>query len=88
MPQPRKSSAELTAEREALEELLKTPGWAIFEKGTAEEWSGSGYFSRMGLALAKNDPLAPKVVHEVSLEIQRLFTRVRQRVQELKGVTE
>jgi len=85
MSQPRKSSEELTAEREALEELLKTPGWAMFEKGVAEEWSGSGYFHRMGLALAKNDPLAPKVVHEVSLEIQRLFTKVRQRVLELKG---
>jgi len=88
MPQPRKSSEELVQEREALEELLKTPGWALFEKGVAEEWSGSGYFARMGTALAKNDPLAPKVVHEVSLEIQRLFTRVRQRVVELKGHVE
>lgn len=88
MPTPRKSTEELTAEREALEELLKTPGWAVFERGVVEEWSGSGYFARMGSALAKNDPLAPKVVHEVSLEIQRLFTKVRQRVVELKGVVE
>lgn len=88
MPTPRRSTEELVEEREALEELLKTKGWAIFEKGCAEEWSGSGYFARMGAALQKTDPLAPKVVHEVSLEIQRLFTKVRQRVLELKGVVE
>lgn len=88
MPQPRKSTEDLVRERESLEELLKSPGFAIFEKYVVEEWSGSGYFARMGTALAKNDPLAPKVVHEVSLEISRLFQRLRQRVLELKGHTE
>jgi hypothetical protein len=81
-------SHELAKEREALEEMLRSEGWAVFRRRVLEEWAGSGYFARMGTAIAGDDPLAPKVVHRASLELQRMLQWPIDRVQTLKGRAE
>lgn len=59
--------------REALEELVQTPGWGLFVRHVQEEFSGAGYMTRMGLALDGPDPLAPKVLHKTAQEMLRLI---------------
>lgn len=60
-------------ERENLEALIASPGWAIFQRRVIAEWRGEGYFARMGTAVATDDPLGAKIVHGVSLEIERML---------------
>jgi hypothetical protein len=83
--QQRSSSEDATREREALEDLLKSDGWAVFQRRVLAEWAGEGYFSRMGAAVQSDDPLAAKVVHRVSLEIQRGLQWPVDRVKALRG---
>lgn len=81
-------SSELTAEREALEELVRSQGWGIFIKRVIAEWSGDGYYARMGTALGTDDPILPKVIHRTSREVLAMIEWPRQRVQHLGGRTE
>lgn len=86
---PQHHSKELVAEREALEEMLRSEGWAIFSKRVYSEFSvGPGYYARMGKALAGDDPIEPKVVHKVCSEVQNMLQWPINRVKALKGVVE
>lgn len=87
-PQVPRNSNELTAEREALEELVRSEGWGIFIRRVQDEWSGSGYYARMGIALSDLDPIAPKVIHRTSKEVLAMIDWPRARVQFLRGSTE
>lgn len=68
-----RNSAEVSAEREALEDLLKSEGWAVFAHRVEAEWTAAGYFARMSTALASDDPLAPKLIHRTALEMMRML---------------
>jgi hypothetical protein len=78
-----KSAEDLIREREALEEMLRSEGWAVFVARVTDEWAGQGYFSRMGAALASDDSVAPKVVHRTSIEMQRMLQWPKDRLQHL-----
>lgn len=66
--------------REALQELLATEGWAIFARHCLAEWTGEGFFQRLGAALKTNDPMAPAVLYNTSMHIQRLLQWPAERV--------
>lgn len=83
-----RSSVELSHEREVLEELLRSEGWKIFVRRVADEWRGDGYFARMGTAVASPDPMVAKVVHAVSLEVERVIQWPKTRVEHLGGKVE
>lgn len=87
-PQVPRNSNELTAEREALEELVRSEGWGIFIRRVKAEWSGDGYYARMGAALGVDDPILPKVIHRTSKEVLAMIEWPRSRVQNLGGRTE
>jgi hypothetical protein len=78
-------SEDIVQEREALQELVQTNGWRLFVLRALREHEGVGYVARMGTALTGNDPLAPKVVHQTSLELKRLLQWPEQRLAELNG---
>lgn len=83
------NSEDRTHEREAIEELLRSEGWAVFERRVRSEWQGDGYFARMGTALNSNDPLAPKVTHRASVEMLRMLQWPKDRLLHLtKGKSE
>lgn len=82
------SSADLVHEREVLEELLKSEGWTVFVRRVATEWRGEGYFARMGVALKDTDPLAPKVIHNTSIEVERMIQWPVDRLKHLGGIHE
>lgn len=84
----RQSSSELAHEREVLEEMLRSEGWIVFVQRVHKEWRGDGYFARMGAALKSDDPLAAKVVHAMSIEIERAIQWPRDHVAHLGGKTE
>lgn len=65
-------SADVTSRREALQELVQTPGWGLFVQHVLQEWQNVGYVQRMGAALAKDD-IEPKVVHRTAQEMLRLL---------------
>jgi hypothetical protein len=75
--------AELSDEREALEDLLRSEGWRIFLERVYQEWQGPGYFARMGTALKAADPLEAKVVHKTSLEVTGMLQWPKARLAEL-----
>ena len=81
-------SGDVSAEREALQELIGTDGWRAFCAHALREWQGVGYVARMGTALAKDDAIAPRVVHRTAEEVQRLLQWPTDRVLELKGVVD
>lgn len=78
---------DISKKREALEELIRTPGWQYFVAHTLSEWQGRGYVVRMGTALQK-DAVAPQVVHQTALEMVRLLEWPANQVRELKGFAE
>ena len=57
----------------------------MFKQHVLREWQGVGYVARMGTALAKADPVAPQVVHQVALEMVRLLDWPAHTVRSLKG---
>lgn len=75
-------------EREVLEEMLKSEGWAVFVRRLFKEWRGDGYHARMGTALASSDPTAPKVVHATSIEVERMCQWPLDRIKHLRGSVE
>lgn len=79
-----------TDRREALEELVQTPGWGLFVQHVRDEFAGAGYMTRMGLALDAADPLAPKVLHKTAQELLRVIAWPDAQVRQLrqKGRTE
>lgn len=81
-------SADLLHEREVLEEMLRSEGWVVFVRRVQKEWRGDGYFARMGIALRDADPLAAKVVHATSLEMERMIQWPKDHVAHLGGKTE
>lgn len=86
--QPRRSSEDVAHEREVLEELLHSEGWIVFVRRVQAEWRGDGYFARMGIALKSDDPLAPKVIHNTSIEVERMIQWPLDRVKALKGAAD
>ncbi len=78
-------SVDSTRIREALEEMVRTEGWRIFQAHAIREWKGEGFHSRIGTALKSPDPLAAKVVHETSLSIFRLLQWPADQIVDLKG---
>ncbi len=87
-PALRSSAADLSHEREVLEELLRSEGWQVFVARCESEWGGVGFFARVGMALGTNDPTAVKVVHSTALEVGRALAWPKQRVLHLKGHVE
>jgi hypothetical protein len=75
----------VAAEREALEGLVRSDGWKLFCAHIEMEWSGLGYFARMGTALASADTVNPKAVHQAALEIRRTLEWPAYQIRELKG---
>lgn len=84
------SVADLTSEREDLEELLMLNGYSRFVRHVLDEWTGLGYRQRMTTALKNPDPNEAKVIDRLSVEIERVLRWPAGRVRELggKGVTE
>lgn len=81
-------SEELSREREALEELLKSDGWIIFAKRVFVEWSGIGYHARMGEALKKPDPaMEAKAVHYTSDQMARMLQWPTDRLNKLEEMS-
>lgn len=83
-----RNSADLAHEREVLEDMLRSEGWQVFVRRCALEWRGDGYFARMGQAVESADTIAAKVLHRVSVEIERAIQWPSDRVKHLKGQTE
>lgn len=79
---------EVVREREALEELIQTPGWRIFLAHAAQEWEGRGYRQRIKTALASMDPLSARVVDRTADEIFRLLKWPEAQINDLKGVVD
>jgi hypothetical protein len=67
--------------REALEELLGTPGWAIFVQHVLNEWQGQGLIHRLS---ANFDP----VLLRTGQELVRVLQWPTDQVRDLKGVSE
>lgn len=79
------TAEEIVAEREDYEELLGTPGWRRFVANCLHDHEGAYFQAKIGKAIASGDPVAPRVVYEVSMEIQRILQAVVNRLAELKG---
>ena len=81
-------TADVVSKREALEELLQTPGWELFRQYIHSECRGIGYANQMGTALTTKDPIEPHVVHRTALKVLRLLEWPANQVRELKGVSD
>ncbi len=79
------SSEDRSAEREALEDLIRSEGWRIFRRRTDEEWKRSGYYARMNQVFRSDTPAEAMVIHRCSEEIEKAVTWPERRVTELKG---
>lgn len=82
---PRQASSDVAQKREALEELLRSDGWAFFCTYVRKEWQGIGYQHRMGTALNTSDPVDAKATHRTALEMVRLLEWPASQVRDLKG---
>lgn len=76
-------SDEQIAEREALEELIRTPGWQVYVRAVGREWRGSGYYARMNTVLKSNNPAEAMVVHRCAEEIVTSLLWPERRIAEL-----
>ena len=76
----------LADRREALEELIRCPGWGLFVQHVLNAWEGTGYRTKMGAALASKDPLAAHVVHRTADEVVRVLRWPQEELASLKGV--
>lgn len=72
-------------EREALDELVRLPGWRLFCEHVMQEWRGPGYMQRMGKALESNDTIAPHVVHRTATEVVKLLAWPQEQLRTPKG---
>ncbi len=79
------SREDLAAEREALEDLIRSDGWGIFRQRCEVEWKGGGYFARMSAVLASPNPQEALVVHRCAIEVDKAVSWPERRVTELKG---
>lgn len=75
-------------EREALEEMVQSDGWAVFQHHLAQEWEGPGFVQRLGMAFAKPDPVEAKILYEASSYVRRMVSWPETRIDQLKGVRE
>lgn len=88
MQQPQAPSSEdITAEREALEDLIGSKGWEVFVRYTAREWKGTGYYARMNAVLKSDKPTDAVLIHQCSEAVIALVTWPDRRVSELRGET-
>lgn len=85
MPQLQPSSDDITAEREALEDLIGSKGWEIFVRYVAREWKGGGYYARMNSVLKSNKPEEAILIHRTSEEVLTVVTWPDRRVTDLRG---
>ena len=81
------SEEAIIREREALEALIQSEGWAVFEDHILREWHGSGLMERIGMSFQGEDPMRPKVLYETSLQMRRALDWPASRVDQLKGAT-
>lgn len=79
-------SRESIREREALEELLQSQGWAYVCAYLAKEWQGDGYQSRIAAALGRDDIAEAKIVHRTAMHMRSLPGIIENRVRDLKGM--
>jgi hypothetical protein len=75
------------SEREDLTELVGSRGWARFVAYATREYKGDGYFNRMNAALREGG-FKPHALQDTALAIDRLLSWPKNRVSDLKGVTE
>lgn len=78
-------SEDLAAEREALEDLIRSEGWRIFRRRTDDEWKRAGYYARMSAVFNSNMPAEAMVIHRCAEEIDKAVSWPERRVTELKG---
>lgn len=60
------SSEDIAHEREVLEDLLRSEGWRVFVRHVANEWKGTGYYTRMNTVLKSPKPEEAILVHQCS----------------------
>lgn len=82
-PAPSPLANEIAEEREALEDLLQSKGWRVFESYVAKEWQGIGYYHRMSGVLNSLKPEEAILIHKCSVEIVKTVTWPKRRVAEL-----
>lgn len=82
-PAPSLLASEIAEEREALEDLLQSKGWRVFENYVATEWQGIGYFHRMNTVLEGAVPQEAQVIHRCSKEIVKTVLWPKRRLAEL-----
>ncbi len=74
---------EIAEEREALEDMLQSKGWRVFESYVAKEWQGIGYYHRMNGVLSGKTPEDAILIHKCSKEIVTTVTWPKRRLAEL-----
>lgn len=79
------SSNEIAEEREALEDMLQSKGWRVFESYVAKEWQGIGYYVRMNGVLTSAKPEEAILIHKCSKEIVATVKWPERRVKELES---
>jgi hypothetical protein len=83
MPAIPTTAEQAAHEREVLEDLVKSEGWRIYVRRCESELKGEGFFARITTALAKNDPVEPRVVHRTALELAGMLQWPQKRIEEL-----
>lgn len=78
-------STDLTAERENLEELVRSPGWSLFHRYLTERFLGPGYFNAMNAAFSTGDTEKARRLHEVAKEVTTVMNWPVSRLNDLKG---
>lgn len=76
-------ASDITEEREALEDLLQSKGWRVFESYLAREYQGIGYFQKMNTILEGKTPEEAILLHRTSKELVKAITWPKRRVAEL-----
>lgn len=76
-------TSDIAEEREALEDMLQSKGWRVFESYVAKEWQGIGYYSRMNGVLSGKTPEEAILIHKCSKEIISTVMWPKRRVVEL-----